>query len=342
MQTIFKLLPFFLLHTGHVLAAPVNFNSNPSQVSAESPVAVVTSVVYVNQNGEVVEGYTPAATQSASNPSSVAAATPAAAAATTTAAAAAAPTAAGSLGNAITFSPYNGDGTCMSTSDVASKVQIILGAGYDTIRLYGVDCNQVSNVLAAIEGTSIKLMVGVFDPSSYQSELQTLISAMSGNWDKVVLVGLLNEAVNDGKITAAEAVTVYNTGKSMLQSAGYTGYVGVVDTFIAILNNPEMCNAMDIVTANCHAWFAGVEASTAGSYVNQQVAALQAKCGKQVWITETGWPSEGGSNSLAVASEATQQQAISSLASVSNKFLFSAFNDLWKTGDLEQHWGILN
>jgi len=128
-------------------------------------------------------------------------------------------------------------------------------------------------------------------------------------------------------------------------SAGYTGPVVAVDTFLAILNNPSLCSASDYVAANAHAYFDGtIAASGAGAWVAQQSGNLAATCGgKAVLITESGWPSAGDPNGAAVASPANQATAKSSiLSSMGNKcVLFSAFDDAWKAPgqyDVEQHW----
>jgi exo-beta-1,3-glucanase (GH17 family) len=70
-------------------------------------------------------------------------------------------------------------------------------------------------------------------------------------------------------------------------SAGYTGPVVAVDTFIAILNNPSLCDASDYIAANAHAYFdGGVSASGAGAWVAQQASKLSSLCGgKDVLIT---------------------------------------------------------
>jgi hypothetical protein len=60
-------------------------------------------------------------------------------------------------------------------------------------------------------------------------------------------------------------------------------------------------------------------------------------------ISESGWPSSGGSNGLAIPSKSNQAVAKASiLSSLGNKcVLFSAFDDSWKspgTYGVEQHW----
>jgi exo-beta-1,3-glucanase (GH17 family) len=143
-------------------------------------------------------------------------------------------------------------------------------------------------------------------------------------------------------------------------SAGYTGPVVAVDTFIAILNNPSLCQASDYIAANAHAYFDGtVAAAGAGAWVAQQAQKLGALCaGKGVLITgisypisllmaESGWPSAGDSNGAAVASPGNQATAKSSiLSTMSNKcVLFSAFDDAWKAPGqygIEQYWVLFH
>lgn len=139
-------------------------------------------------------------------------------------------------------------------------------------------------------------------------------------------------------------------------SAGYKGPVVAVDTFIAILNNPGLCDASDYIAANCHPYFdGGVSASGAGAWVAQQASKLSSVCGgkdvlitgtssqRQILIQESGWPTAGETNGQAVASKTNQAIAMAGiLSSMRNKcVVFTAFDDLWKSpGEfgVEQHW----
>ena len=64
-----------------------------------------------------------------------------------------------------------------------------------------------------------------------------------------------------------------------------------IDTFIAILNNPDLCDASDYIAANAHPYFDGqVAASRAGNWVAQQASNLASVCGgKEVLITGIPW-----------------------------------------------------
>lgn len=75
--------------------------------------------------------------------------------------------------SAVAYTPYNADQSCKSTPQVAADFQKI--SDYEVVRLYGTDCNQISNVIAATH-SSVKLLLGIFDINSIQSEVQIISS----------------------------------------------------------------------------------------------------------------------------------------------------------------------
>lgn len=75
--------------------------------------------------------------------------------------------------SAVAYTPYNADQSCKSTLQVAADFQKI--SNYEVVRLYGTDCNQISNVIAATH-SSVKLLLGIFDIDSIQSEVQIISS----------------------------------------------------------------------------------------------------------------------------------------------------------------------
>lgn len=249
-------------------------------------------------------------------------------------------------GQGLTYSPYKVGG-CKTTEEVATDFEQL--DGYSTVRIYGTDCNQVANVLAAAKPKGMKLFAGVYDIDACSSELDIIISAVSGDWSAIDTIAIGNELVNAGTKTPAEVGAAVSIAKTLLSAAGFTGNVVTVDTFVAIIANPAMCDIGDYVAANCHAFFdGGVTASQAGEFVVSQAQRVSSACGgKKTVITESGWPSKGDSNKKAVPSEANQEAAITSLKSsfTSDIFLFNAYNDLWKsdtssTFGAEKYWGM--
>ncbi|KAI9787768.1 MAG: hypothetical protein M1839_000300 [Geoglossum umbratile] len=251
----------------------------------------------------------------------------------------------------ITYSPYHADHTCKSQDEVNSDIGKI--SGYSFIRLYGVDCDQVTKVLNAAKPKGIKVFAGIFDIAQVDAQVQTLIAAAKDSWDFIHTVSVGNELVNFGADPGA-VIAAVNSARGQLRAAQYNGPVVTVDTFVALINHPELCQASDYAAANCHAFFAGVDAATAGSYVAEQAAAVSKACGgKKTIITETGWPHQGNDkNGNATPSPSDQQAAITSLKNAfssnpGNLVLFTAFDDMWKTDNspatfgAEKFWGIL-
>lgn len=252
-----------------------------------------------------------------------------------------------SSGKGIVYSPYSDNGGCKSSSQIASEIAQL--SSYDIIRIYGVDCNQVDAVMLA-KGSSQKIFAGIYDVSNIESGIETLATAVkaNGGWDHVHTVSIGNELVNSGAASPSQIQQYVETGKSALKAQGYTGPVVSVDTFIAVINNPELCKYSDYVAVNAHAFFDGyVTADQAGKWVLLQIQRVYTACGgdKSVFITESGWPSKGDTNGVAVPSKENQEAAISSIKNTcgDSTILFTAFNDLWKADgayNAEKYWGI--
>lgn len=247
----------------------------------------------------------------------------------------------------ITYSPYSDDGGCKSYNEIAADLAKL--TNYDLIRIYGVDCDQANAVLANIASHQ-KVFAGIFDVADIEGGVKTLASAVesNGGWGVIDTVSVGNELVNGGQASVDEVNGYVKKAKSALQSAGYDGPVVTTDTFIAVINNPGLCDASDYMAVNAHAFFDGYfEADQAGEWVLQQIQRVYTACGgkKRVFVTETGWPSKGDSNGKAVPSVENQKAAVDSISKVCGdaSILFTAFNDFWKAPgsfNAEQYWGI--
>lgn len=188
-------------------------------------------------------------------------------------------------GKAIVYSPYRADRNCKSESEVAADIAQI--QDFSLIRLYGIDCNQVQYVRASIKKPSTKLFIGIYDIERYEEQVQTLISIMGGDWSDVHTVAIGNEVVNSGRMSAGAVVERVNKARTILRGAGYNGPVVTVDTWVAIMANPSLCEASDYIAANCHPYFDGnVPASGAGDFLVVQGNNVKKTCpGKDLLIT---------------------------------------------------------
>ncbi|SCU86381.1 LAFA_0E00386g1_1 [Lachancea sp. 'fantastica'] len=295
----------------------------------------------------------PASSAAASSVSSSPSSAPASSSSSSAPAASSSSSSSGSVGSGgakgITYTPYSDSGSCKSSSDIASELAQL--SGFDIIRLYGVDCDQVSAVLQN-KASNQKLFLGIYYTDAIQDGVNTIKSAIDahGSWDDVYAVSIGNELVNSGAASVSQVGSLVSEGKSALKSAGYSGPVVSVDTFIAVINNPGLCEYSDFMAVNAHAYFDyNTAASDAGTWLNQQIQRVWGACNgnKNVLITESGWPSQGETLGKAVASKQNQVSAIDSIKSSCGNavILFTAFNDYWKADGAygcEKYWGILS
>lgn len=247
----------------------------------------------------------------------------------------------------ITYSPYTSSGACKSLSEVKSDLAEL--SSYSLIRLYGVDCNQVENVLQA-KASGQKLFLGIYFMDQIEAGISQMASAISsyGSWDDVYTVSIGNELVNGGSATVSQVASYVSTGRSALTAAGYTGPVVSVDTHVATINNPGLCDISDYIAINAHAYFDyNTVAADSGEWLLLQIQRVWSACGgnKNVLVTETGWPHKGDTYGKAIASPEAQKSAISSIKAScgSSAILFTAFDDLWKADgaqNCEKYWGI--
>lgn len=254
-------------------------------------------------------------------------------------------------GYGVAYDLMADDGSCRSSSVIQSEVAELAAAGYTLIRTYDVGCD-VGDLAAAIQATpGLKLFAGINSIANVQSDLSKLTSMLSPYWSVVDTINVGNEVVNSGAASADAVVSAIGQARGILGSAGYSGKIVTVDTFIAIINNPSICIASDYCAANAHAFFDGnVGPDGAGAFVKRmQQAVSQATGGKSVVITESGWPSCGTSNGAASPGESQQSSAVASLKAAftgteSELVLFQSSDAKYKQpgpNGAEQCWGIL-
>ena len=124
---------------------------------------------------------------------------------------------------------------------------------------------------------------------------------------------------------------------------------GYVDAYYEFTSRPRITDACDVILANCYPYWEGCHIDYSLLYMKDMYyQARDAGKGKKVIITETGWPSQGGSLKASVA---TKENAIRyfintqqwSKASDIEIFYFSSFDESWKVGsegDVGAYWGI--
>ncbi|KAI0879827.1 glycoside hydrolase family 17 protein [Annulohypoxylon maeteangense] len=263
------------------------------------------------------------------------------------------PISSGSALHGVTYSPYKGSGGCKSASEVDADFALI-AKDYGVMRLYGVDCNQIATAYAAAKKYGNKLFLGIYDINSVEQSVSAMAAGVKHDWSIVDTVSVGNELVNNGGATVDQSLGALSQARSALRAAGYQGPVVVVDTFVAMLSHPELCDQSDYCAVNVHPFFdPNTGPHQAGSFITSTVSKIRSKLSdssKRIVVTETGWPWQGEANGAAVPGMGQQSTALSSIKNAYSDnardlILFTAFNDMWKRPEsgtfmAEQFWGM--
>ena len=256
----------------------------------------------------------------------------------------------------IVYSPYADNGGCKAADDINSDLELIASKGIKKIRSYGTDCGSLTTVLLKCKELGITVNQGVWmsqdGVDSVDDQILDVISyGQENGWDIFDLITIGNEAINSGYVTLDELIPKLNSVKSQLQSAGYNGYVTTSEPPATFIKYPTLCTEanIDIVGINPHSYFnANISPAKAGSYITSQQSQVAALCdGKSVWITETGYPSQGDTLGLNTPSAENQEIAIASIieATGGDVTILTTYNDFWKDPGpygIEQYFGAIH
>jgi exo-beta-1,3-glucanase (GH17 family) len=254
------------------------------------------------------------------------------------------------------------------TKDVAVLSQLT-----DTIRLYGTDCNQTQMTLHALDklgmNDTIKLWLGVWQDNNATTNARQLDQM----WDILKKYGekpfkgliVANEILFREQMDISTLGQLLATVRSNLTANGMSLPVATSD-----LGNKwtaGLAAQSDYVMANIHPFFGGVNAKDASSWTwsfweNQNGPVFKSDASKNI-ISETGWPSQGGTDcgtdAITVCPDASvagidelnrfmEDWVCQALANGTQYFWFEAFDEPWKisfnngTKNWEDHWGLMD
>ena len=247
----------------------------------------------------------------------------------------------------LCFSPYL-DG--QSIGDVLSKKQIdkrmeIIAPHTKWIRSFScTDGNEFIPKAAREKG--LKTIVGAWidaDKIKNEKEIKNLIKLGKEGYVDIAVVG--NEVLLRNEFTEQELLAYIKRVKNPLPNIS----VGYVDAYFQFIERPNLVKACDVILANCYPFWEGYPIDQAAMSLKQMYAVTKKIAnGKDVIITETGWPNKGENNSDAHPS---QENAMKYFINTTNwakqegvqLFYFSSFDESWKVhheGDVGQRWGI--
>lgn len=210
----------------------------------------------------------------------------------------------------IDYTPYNSQyPACLSNAPSQNNVTkdiAVLSQLTPTIRLYGTDCNQTELVLSALSlldlKSTMKIYIGVWlsaNATTNARQLAQMYHVLEAyGTDNIAGAIVGNEVLYRADMTEAELITNITAVKTNFTALGYTSLkVGTAD--LGSEWTETLADAVDIVGANVHPFFGGVEAKEAANWTyayweEHDVAVTEGLSGKTSVIAETGWPTSGG------------------------------------------------
>ncbi len=244
----------------------------------------------------------------------------------------------------------------------------------NTVRLYGTDCNQTEMLLHSIDqlnlNGTLKVWMGIWIDYNDTTNARQIEQAYNilDKYGSASFVGVIvgNEVLFRQDMTAAQLGDVIADVRSNLTARSISLPIASSDLGDNWANAPEIVSEIDYLMSNIHPFFAGVTAEEAAGWTynfwTQHDTVLKTDISKNV-ISETGWPSQGGtdcggaptcvSGSVAGIDEMNTYMndfVCQALANNTNYFWFEAFDEPWKiiydnatTGqEWEDHWGLMD
>ncbi len=192
----------------------------------------------------------------------------------------------------------------------------------------------------------IKTLVGAWlgnDPEINQREVEGLIKLAKEGLVDIAAVG--NEVLYRKDLSEEELLDFIRKVKAEIPHIT----VGYVDAYYEFTDRPRITELCDVILCNCYPFWEGCPFENSLDYMKQMYnQAKAAGNGKEVIITETGWPSQGENLKGSFPGEKNARDYfINTQVWSANDhipvFYFSSFDESWKVGaegTVGAYWGI--
>jgi len=190
--------------------------------------------------------------------------------------------------------------------------------------------------------TAIGAWLGT-DKAANDQEMENLITAAKAGYVDLAFIG--NEALLRGDLTIDELIDYIEWFKSEVPDVP----VATAETYDVWLDNLDLIDYVDVITVNFYPFWEGIQIDQAIPYIHNRYQQMLARSrGKQVIVTETGWPSDGDPIGDAVPNLENAVYHFLDFVSWARAegvdyFYFEAFDEPWKEayeGPHGSHWGI--
>jgi len=245
------------------------------------------------------------------------------------------------------FSPYEEGqniGDILSEEQIRNRLELIKPYTKWVRSFSCTDGNEHTPKIAKEQG--LKTIVGAWigaDRIKNQKEIDSLIKLAKAGHVDIAVVGnevlLRNELIEDGVLSYLKEV------KEALANVPVT----YSDAYYKFVESPKLIEACDIILINCYPFWEGTDIDSSTAYLRSMYNLIKSKSnGKDVIISETGWPDDGQMVKNAQPSDFNAMKYFINTNKWASEqhvplFYFSSFDESWKVhheGDVGESWGI--
>ncbi len=247
----------------------------------------------------------------------------------------------------LSFSVYLDDqapGSKISDEQIIDRMQVIKPYVKWVRSFSCTDGNEKIPRIAHEHG--LKTLVGAWlgsDEEKNEEEIEGVIKVAKAGHADIVAVG--NEVLLRGDLTEDQIIDFIQRVKKEIPDIP----VGYVDAYYEFEIHPRICEASDVILANCYPFWEGYPLEHSLLYMKDMYQrAVKAGKGKKVIISETGWPNLGSPDRAANPSyENAIKYFVNAYTWAEEEnieiFYFSSFDEIWKVGaegDVGAYWGL--
>jgi exo-beta-1,3-glucanase (GH17 family) len=257
--------------------------------------------------------------------------------------------------NCVSYAPFRGVQDPLTPGLVVAGQQIAedleqLARSSNCVRTYSTG-NGMDQVPALAQKAGLKVLLGIWigtQPPQNVQQMETAIALANKYPDVVSAIVVGNEVMLRREMSVSDLAAIVRSVKARV--AVPVTYADVWDVW---LRSRALSEAVDFVTIHILPYWDDIpiRAERAAAHVDsirQQVAAVFP--GKDIFVGETGWPSEGRMRQGALPSRTNQAGVISDILATAKRQnfrvnLIEAYDQPWKRqweGTVGGHWGLFD
>ena len=222
----------------------------------------------------------------------------------------------------------------------------------NTVRFYGA-AGQLTKAYKIAHDMGFKVIGSAYlskDKAANEKEIAALIKVCKKGYVSVACVG--NETLLNGYLTPDELNAYINEVRTALSGSAKTKKIPVTtsDDANAMISSRSVADNCDLLMVNAYPYWGGVAIGEAAKAFDATIAGVRsAYPTKEIIVSETGWPTAGGSKGAAKASGANARKYFNAIRKWSLKndivvLWFDAADEPWKAKDegaVGAHWGLM-